>query len=310
MAFLHTFSIVARDKKTGDLGVAVQTHWFAVGALCPWVEAGIGAVATQSMVEMSYGPKSLEQLRGGKTPKEALDYLISLDENSDQRQVAVIDNHGNTAVHTGSRCIQEAGHYSGDGYSVQANMMTSNTIWPAMADAYENSSGNLSERMLTALKAGQAAGGDIRGMQSAAMLVASNEKTDEPWKHMKTNLRVDDHFSPIKELERLLSVHTAYEHMNKGDEFLSKGKLDAAGSEYRKAFELSPNNEEIPFWHAVALADVDKMDAALPIFEKLFRKNPNWYELVLRLPESGLLKDDPVRLKKISEIMQSIRTKE
>jgi uncharacterized Ntn-hydrolase superfamily protein len=310
MALLHTFSIVARDKETGDLGVAVQTHWFAVGALCPWVEAGTGAVATQSMVEVSYGPKSLEYLRSGKTPREALDLQIAADENSDQRQVAIINHKGKIAVHTGSRCIREAGHFVGEGYTVQANMMLNNSIWPAMAEAFEKTSGDLSWRMLSALKAGQAAGGDIRGIQSAALLVADNQKSNEPWKHVKVDIRIDDHSDPIGELERLLSIHSAYEQMNKGDDYLSKGNFKAAGEAYQQAYKLNPGNDEVPFWHAVSLIEADRLEEALPLFESIFRKDPNWYELVKRLPECGLMKKDPIILKRISDIRHPISDEE
>lgn len=304
MTFLHTYSIIARDPSNGNLGVAVQTHWFAVGALCPWIEAGVGAVATQSMVEVRYGPKCLDMLRQGETPQKALNKLLAPDQGRDLRQVAVINHAGQIATHTGSRCIQEAGHIIGDGYSVQANMMLNNSVWPAMAEAFETAFGSLAERMLAALKAGQKAGGDMRGMQSAAMLVADGEKTDEPWKHVKLDIRVDDHAAPLQELERLLKIQTAYAFMNEGDELLSKGEMDTAREAYQKAVDLAPGNEEIPFWYAVTLANSGKIKRALPVFEEIFRKSPNWYELVRRLPASGLLKDDPLMIKQISSLMK------
>lgn len=299
MSYLHTFSIIAKDWKSSQIGVAVQTHWFAVGALCPWIEAGIGAVATQSMVEVSYGPKGLELLRAGKSPQEALDILLAADKNNPVRQVAIVDAIGRIAVHTGDRCIAEAGHQTGNGFSVQANMMLKPTVWLAMADAFEKSKGNLAQRLMSALKAGQSEGGDIRGSQSAAMLVAEGKRTDEPWKNLPIDLRVDDHPEPIRELERLLNINQAYELMNKGDELLSQDHTDEAREKYKKAAKLAPDIDELPFWQAVTLADSGSLVDALPIFRELFRKNQNWVKLVKRLPASGLLKDDKEMMRKI-----------
>ena len=299
-----TFSIVAKDEQTGQLGVAVQTHWFAVGAICPWVEAGVGAVATQSMVEVSYGPKSLELLRAGKTAQEALDALIAEDKDQGLRQVAVVDALGRIAVHTGDRCIQAAGHTSGKGYSVQANMMKNDSVWPAMENAYLAAKGDLASRMLAALYAAQAAGGDIRGKQSAAMLVAGGEKSDEPWRHVLVNLRVDDYSEPLKELERLLNINKAFELMNEGDALLAKNLSEEAKEKYSLAAAMAPEIEEMPFWQAVTLADTGKIEEALPIFKKVFRKNKDWAELVKRLPASGLLKDDAEMIRKILAVLE------
>ena len=273
MAFLHTFSIVARDKKSGQIGVAVQTHWFAVGAMCPWVEPGVGAVATQSLVKVSYGPKGLELLKEGKEPSEALDILLKVDENSPVRQVAILDTEGRIAAHTGSKCIAEAGHFVGDGYSVQANMMLKSTVWHAMAEVFENSEGELAVRMLAALKAGQNEGGDIRGMQSAAMLVADGSRTDEPWEKMVVDIRVDDHPQPILELERLYNIHKAYEFMNEGDELMAQEKNEEANKRYTIAAELAPGLNEIPFWEAVTMVNSGRLDDALVLFRKIFKRS-------------------------------------
>ena len=299
-----TFSIVAKDEQTGQLGVAVQTHWFAVGAICPWVEAGVGTGATQSMVEVSYGPKSLELLRAGKTAQEALDALLAKDKDQGLRQVAVVDALGRIAVHTGDRCIQAAGHTSGKGYSVQANMMKNDSVWPAMKNAFLVAKGDLASRMLAALYAAQAAGGDIRGKQSAAMLVAGGEKSDEPWRHVFVNLRVDDHPEPLKELERLLNTNKAFELMNEGDALLAKNLSDAAKEKYSLAAAMAPEIEEMPFWQAVTLADTGKIEEALPIFKEVFHKNKDWAELVKRLPASGLLKDDAEMIRKILAVLE------
>lgn len=298
-----TFSIVARDENTGQIGVAVQTHWFAVGAMCPWIEAGVGAVATQSLVEVSYGPRSLDLLREGLSPEEALKSLLASDENNAVRQVAVIDCKGGLAVHTGERCIREAGHVKGADFSVQANMMKNPTVWPAMAKAFERTKGSLAERMLAALFAAQAEGGDIRGKQSAAMLVAEGAKTDEPWRHQLVNVRVDDHMEPLKELERLLFIQKAYDLMNEGDELLGKNLNEEAKIKYSQAAALAPDLMELPFWQAVTLADTGKLDQALPLFQMIFKQNPDWAELVIRLPAAGLMKDDPEVLKKIRSLI-------
>lgn len=299
-----TFSIVARDEQTGQLGVAVQTHWFAVGAICPWIEAGVGAVATQSMVEISYGPKSLDLLREGKPAQEALDLLLAEDKDQGLRQVAVIDNSGRIAVHTGDRCIHAAGHRAGKAFSVQANMMKNGSIWPAMEKAYLSAKGDLASRMLAALFAAQEVGGDIRGKQSAAMLVAEGEKSNEPWRHVLVNLRVDDHPEPLRELDRLLKINKAFDLMNEGDALLAKSLNEEAKEKYSQAAALAPEIEEMPFWQAVTLADTGHIDEALPIFESVFKKNKDWAELVKRLPASGLLKDDVEMMKKILAVLK------
>jgi Uncharacterized conserved protein len=242
MAFLHTYSIIARDEASGQLGVAVQSHWFAVGVLCPWVEAGVGAVATQSMVEVDYGPRGLAALRSGQTPQEALQTLLAQDEGRELRQVAMLDARGLTAVHTGSRCIGAAGHCSGPGFSVQANMMKNDTVWPAMAAAYQSARGSLAERLLAALKAAQAAGGDIRGKQSAALRVVDGVRSGQPWKHLLVDLRVDDSPDPLAELERLLRIHQAYELMNAGDDAITRGD----------ALLAREKSIRLPAWHRIS----------------------------------------------------------
>ena len=303
MTFLHTYSIVALDRKANQIGIAVQSHWFAVGALCPWIEPGVGVIATQSMVEVSYGgPKGLALLRDGKSARQALFELLKTDDRKELRQVAVVDAQGNVAVHTGKRCIAEAGHQIGNSFSVQANMMLNATVWPAMANAFENTLGNLAKRLLAALQAAQSAGGDIRGKQSASMLVSENIKDDTPWKHTLIDLRVDDHSDPIAELKRLLDIQDAYDLMNAGDDHLSKNKNEAARNRYEQASKLAPDIDELPFWQAVTLADTGKVDEALPIFEQIFKKNGNWALPVQRLPASGLLTNDPQVMHKILSV--------
>lgn len=302
----HTFSIVARDPESGHLGVAVQSHWFSVGSVVTWAEAGVGAVATQAMVEISYGPLGLDLMRGGKTAPQALKALLAADEGQALRQVAMVDVDGRIAAHTGSRCIAHASHTIGDSFSAQANMMATPDVWPAMADAFRHSTGELPERMVAALEAGQAAGGDIRGQQSAALLVVEGVSTGRPSADTTIELRVEDHAKPIQELNRLLTLHRAYEHMNRGDELLGTGQVEQALEAYRTAASLAPQITELPFWEAVTLADLGRVEEALPIFREVFAENRDWCTLVQRLPEAGLLRDDPELMKRIVGVCDTI----
>ncbi len=301
---LHTYSIVARDEKSGQFGVAVQSHWFNVGLLCPWVEAGVGVVATQSSVKVSYGPQGLKLMREGKNAQEALQMLLAEDEGRENRQVAMLDAHGNVAVHTGSRCIAKAGHVAGIGFSVQANMMKNDTVWGAMAEAFQKAQGDLAERMLAALQAAQAEGGDIRGKQSAAMLVADGVRSEQPYEHILMNLRVDDNPDPLVELERLLHIQRAYEHMNKGDEFLTKGEMSEAMKEYDLGAALAPAIDELPFWQAVTMAANGYLQEALPIFHSVFKINKDWAETFQRLPAAGFFPDDKEMMKRILQELE------
>ena len=300
----HTFSIVARDPQNGQLGVAVQSHWFAVGTLCPWAEAGVGAIATQSLVDPSYGALGLNLLRIGRSAEETLAELLGKDNNRENRQVAIIDSNGHVATHTGKNCIAEAGHLSGAGFSVQANMMKYPTVWPAMAKAFENSKGDLADRLMAALLAAQSEGGDIRGKQSAAMLIVDDKKTDKPWEHVLFNIRVDDNPEPLIELQRLLNVQRAYHLMNEGDELLGKKNFEAAMLKYQAAEKFAPQIDEIPFWVAVTLADSGELEKALPIFARVFKINPDWAETVKRLPKAGFLRDDQELIQKILAMLK------
>jgi uncharacterized Ntn-hydrolase superfamily protein len=286
---MHTYSIVARDPKTGEMGVAVQSHWFSVGALCPWAEAGVGAIATQSFVNVSYGPRGLELLRAGKRAGEVVRALIEADEGREVRQLAVVDAEGNAAAHTGSGCVPAAGHAVGAGYSAQANLMLNDRVWPAMAAAYEASRGPLAERLVAALEGAQGAGGDIRGRQSAALIVVRAQSTGKSWEDRTVDLRVEDHEEPVAEIGRLLRVHRAYEHMNQGDLALEAGDVEGALAAYRAAQEMYPDNLEMRYWHAVSLANLGRVEEALPIFAAIFARDPNWRMLTGRLPAVGLL---------------------
>lgn len=297
--FAHTFSIVARDPDTGQMGVAVQSHWFSTGSLVTWARAGVGVVATQSMVEVSYGPLGLEGMTAGKTPQQVLDQLLAVDDGRELRQVAMVDANGLVAAHTGSRCIAEAGHEIGVQFSAQANMMLKNTVWHAMAEAFKTSNGELSIRLMAALDAAQGEGGDIRGKQSAAMLVVEGEKREHPWQGILVDLRVDDHPEPLQELRRLLMVNKAYQFMNQGDAFIADGKVEDAFKVYNAAAMLAPEIIELPFWQAVTLAESGRMDEALPIFYNVFAQDRNWLELLKRLPKAGLLKVSEDNLQRI-----------
>lgn len=298
----HTFSIVARDPVTGDLGVAVQSHWFKVGSDVPWAEAGVGAVATQSFVKVDYGPLGLKLMKEGKPAQEALDQLLAADPQKDVRQVAMVDAQGRAAAWTGPKCIQAAGDHTGKGYSVQANLMDKPTVWPAMARAFESAKGDLADRLLAALDAAQAEGGDIRGRQSAALLVVRAKSTGEPWRDRLVDLRVDDNPEPLKELRRLLTLHRAYEQMNLGDESAALSKWDEAVAHYSAAAKMAPEIAELPFWQAVTLFMAGQEDRAMPIFRDVFAREERWARLVPRLPASGLLPDDPKKIEKILSV--------
>jgi uncharacterized Ntn-hydrolase superfamily protein len=283
------------------MGVAVQSHWFSVGTAVPFAEAGVGAVATQSLVDVSYGPLALELLRAGKTASDALAGLLAADPNAAVRQVAVVDAQGNVAAHTGDRCIPEAGHHTGAGYSVQANLMERDTVWGAMARAYEGATGDLAERLLVALEAAQAEKGDIRGRQSAALLVVAPASSGRPWADRRVDLRVEDHAEPLAELRRLLTLHRAYQHMNAGDLAMEHGDTEAARREYGEAESLNPGNPEMGFWHAVALANAGQVEASLPVFRRVFAADRNWAVLVPRLVPGGFLTVSEADLKRITD---------
>ncbi len=278
-----TYSIVARDPKTGELGVAVQSHWFSVGGIVTWAEPGVGAVATQANAEPGYGPRALALLRGGKSAREALAALLEADPQREVRQVAVVDAHGIVAAHTGTQTIPFAGHESGDQFSAQANLMANAKVWPAMARAFRASTGPLAERMLAALEAAQAAGGDVRGKQSAAILVVGPERDAEPWTHVKVNLRVDDAREPLVELRRLLRLSRAYERANDGDAATAKGDFAGAARAYVDAAKLAPDNDELAFWAALAQAAAGHTDEAVADLDRLFKINPGWRALLPRL---------------------------
>lgn len=300
--FANTYSIVARDPYTGEMGVAVQSNWFSVGSLVTWAEAGVGAVATQSFVNVSFGPRGLEMLKQGNTAQQVLDKLIESDDGRDVRQLAIIDANGSVAAWTGKKCIPGAGHLTGVNFSVQANLMQDDTIWPAMHKAFRNARGPLAERMVAALAAGQNAGGDIRGKQSAAILVVRGEPTGNIWEDRLIDLRVEDHKEPVKEITRLLKMFRAYEHMNNGDVAMEHNDVDKALEEYGAAQEMFPDNLEMKYWTAISMANTGKVNDALHVFRMIFERDNNWRTLTERLPAVGLLTVSEEDLRKILEV--------
>ena len=301
-AFAHTYSIVARDTITGEMAVGVQSHWFSVGSIVSWGKAGVGVVATQSFVNPAYGPEGLELMANGVSAEQALTQLVEKDEGRAFRQIAFLDANGNVSGYTGKNCVEAAEDLQGKNFSVQANMMLNEEVVPAMAQAYvQNADLPLAERVVAALKAAQEAGGDIRGKQSAALIVVGPERTNKSWEDKKIDLRVDDHENPIQELSRLLKVARAYEHMNKGDLAVEAGDMEKALKEYGTAEKMFPENLEMKFWKAVALANSGRIEEAKPIFQKVFKADKNWKEMINRLPPSGILTISEAELKEITE---------
>jgi uncharacterized Ntn-hydrolase superfamily protein len=297
----HTYSVVAVDSATGQIGVAVQSHWFSVGGGVAWAEPGVGAVATQSFIEPAYGPRGLALMRSGLPGPAALAALLRADPDSQVRQLAMIDATGRVAAHTGSRDIPAAGHIVGRGYSVQANLMRNDRVWPAMARAFEATGGDLADRLLATLDAAEAAGGDIRGRQSAALVVVSGDRSANPWERV-FDLRVEDHPDPLGELRRLVGVARAYQAATAGDNFMTVGKVDSALAAYRRASEALPDsatNGELIYWVAVTLADLGRVDEAIPLFRRAFAQDEGWAELLARLPAVGLLRVDQATVERI-----------
>jgi uncharacterized Ntn-hydrolase superfamily protein len=298
----HTFSIVARDPKTGEMAAAVQSHWFSVGTSVIWGKSGVGVVATQSFINKSYGPLGLQLMAKGTAPQQALDELIKVDKGRDVRQVAFLNTKGQSAVYTGKGCIAYAYDYHGANYSVQSNMMLTPNVSKAMQDAFlKNASLPLAERVMACLKAAQAAGGDIRGRQSAAMIVVSGTPVKESWNDKLIDLRVDDSTEPIKELERLLRLQRAYQHMNNGDLEVEKHNMPKAMAEYTAAEKMFPSNLEMQYWHAITLANNKGVKQAAAMLKPIYAKEPNWRELTKRLPKVGQLTVSAADLKLLTE---------
>ena len=269
-----TYSIVASCPDTGQIGVAVQSHWFAAGVVC-WAKAGIGAVATQAMALIDHGPLGIELMEAGTKPEDAMQSRLSLDPNPEIRQVAMIDAKSRISVHTGSDTIPESGHFVGDGFSCQANMMWKSTVWESMADAFVGTSGDLSRRMLAALHAAESEQGDIRGKQSARILVVDSEIQPQPWKGTIVDIRVDDNPEPLVELDRLLKMHIEYVNIN---------NLDVGAISQTK----QGRNPEIAFWKSIGLVQTGRINEARELALIAFEENSGWEELLRRCANNGL----------------------
>jgi uncharacterized Ntn-hydrolase superfamily protein len=287
-----TYSIVARDKETGEFGVAVQSHYFQVGPVVPWALAGVGAVATQSMVNHSYGPLGLDLMQAGYTAEEALAAVTAGDPQAQVRQCAMVDAAGNVAAHTGIKCIPAAGHITGDGFSVQANLMEKDTVWAAMADAYTTADAPLAERMMAALEAAEAEGGDIRGKQSAAMLVVTATGSGRPWKDRIIDLRIEDAADPLVELRRLLRIKRAFMTAGEADQLDESGDMVAALAKHREAIDIAPEMIELRFWAGLTFAEVGDLDAGCKLIAEAVRKDRRWLETMHRLVAAERLPGD------------------
>ena len=284
-----TYSIVARDPATGELGVAVQSHWFAAGSVVPWAEAGVGAIATQAQAEISYGPRGLALMRDGATAGEALAELLAADEDREVRQVAFVDAAGTVATHTGATTIPAAGHATGEAFSCQANMMWDPTVWDAMAAAYTGTGGALASRLLAALDAAEGERGDIRGRQAAGILIVGPERLEEPWRGVRMHLHADDHPAPNDELRRLVGVHRAYEHLEASEELQLERDESGVARERAAALAAGPDLVEVRYWAAIGLAGEGRIEEARELMRPVFAAHPGWRELLRRLHDNDLL---------------------
>jgi uncharacterized Ntn-hydrolase superfamily protein len=286
----HTYSIVARDAETGQLGVAVQTHQMCVGAIVPWLLPGTGALATQAQVNVRFGPMGLAMLREGIDAPHVVAALVASDPGADRRQLAVVDADGRAAAWTGENCIAYARHHIGTGYSVQANMMERDTVVPAMAEAYEAAQGDLAARMLAALHAAQGKGGDIRGMQSAALAIVSGDAQALGLQRAIYDLRVDEAASPLDELDRLVRLRRA-QLLNAEAYSLLEQQRERALEAWSRARATAPELEEMAFWQAVQLADsaADPHAGAAILQEMLAQvdRRAQWIDLIRRLQACG-----------------------
>jgi uncharacterized Ntn-hydrolase superfamily protein len=280
-----TYSIVARDPASGRFGVAIQSCWPFVGAGCPWVESGVGAVVTQSFTEIAHGPNGLARLRGGEAAAAALAGMLAADPGEAVRQVGIVDATGRAAAHTGARCVEAAGHVTADGVSVQANMMERPSVWPAMLAAYEGSDGDLVDRLVAALRAAEAEGGDIRGRQSAS-LVISGAPGEPAWKR-EVDIHVGDHPDPLDELERLVRVQRAYGALDRAEERGSAGDMAGAQAAGEEALRLVPGDAQVKAWLAIGMAGGGSVGPARGLLAAATAMNPRWPEFVRRVAASN-----------------------
>jgi uncharacterized Ntn-hydrolase superfamily protein len=275
-----TYSLVAFDPDTGEHGAAVQSHWFSVGSLCIWARPGLGAVATQSVVEPAHGPNGLDRLVAGDSAEQALAYLLERDQLAAVRQVGIVDREGEVAVHTGDACIPCAGHATGRHVSAQANMMARDTVPTAMVAAFEAASGDLAERLMAALHAAEGEGGDVRGRQSSSLIVVPPEGE---WWRARFSLRVEDHPEPVEELGRLLRYARAYELAGHADELMASDRPEDAGLLYVQAAELAPESDELLFWAGLAQVHAGDHQGGMAAVRRAIELHPGWLTLLERL---------------------------
>ena len=287
-----TYSITARDPETGQLGVAVQSSYFSVGTHVSWAEPGVGAIATQAITEVSYGPRGLHRMKEGEAAQTALDAQLAEDPGRDLRQVAYMDAKGDAAAFTGAACVPACGHRIGDGYTVQGNMLSSDDVWQAMGPAFERATGSLADRLMTALRAAEAAGGDVRGRQSAALLVVAGEAQAETWEGRLVDLHVEDDPHPLDELARLLEIRRAYDVFDEARALFFAGRTDEAVELAARARTSQPGNPQFAFWTGVALANAGRTEEARRDLDEAFAAHPGWRELAKRLAERGLYSGD------------------
>jgi uncharacterized Ntn-hydrolase superfamily protein len=287
-----TYSIVAVDAESGQMGIGVQTHWFNVGALVPWTEVGVGVAATQANVNMAWGLEALGLLGSGLGVEDVVARLVAADPSASSRQLAVADSSGGVANHTGEDCFPYAGGVTGEGWACQANMMATPEVWPAMGEAFQSAQGTLAERMLIALGAGEAAGGDVRGRQSAAIEIVPVR--GESWQRL-VSLRVEDHPDPLEELGRLLDLHVAYGVAEEGDEALGAGELERASQFYERASALAPGNHELLFWAGLGAAQCGQLALGVERVKRAIELHDGWGEMLERLPVALFPSVGPVR---------------
>jgi len=283
-----TYSIVALDERTGELGVAVQTRWLAVGSLVPWLRPGVGAIATQSFVDTRYGFEGIQLLAAGRSPEAALAELVAADADPGVRQVGIVDAAGRAAAHTGADCVAAAGHVTGRGVSVQANMMERPTVWPAMLATFESAGGDLADRLVAALRAAEAEGGDVRGRQSAAIVVVPGRPDAHPW-DIRYDIRVDDARAPLDELERLLALNRAYEALDAGFEALAVGESSPALAFFEQAAALAPDDDQVRLWQSLAVFDSGDEERGRRLYRSALEAEPRAGEHLRRFLAAGQL---------------------
>lgn len=286
-----TYSIAARDPVTGEMGLATQSQAFAVGSSVPWAEPGYGVIATQSIAEPYYGELGLDLLRGGMTATESLHAMRSIDPHPERRQVVMIDARGDVAVYTGDGCVAAAGHRVGEHCCALANLVVGPQVWNDMVDAFEATSGPLANRLVSALVAAEAAGGDLRGRRSAAVVVVRAERTGRPWQDQLVDLRVDDHDDPVTELCHLVETSDTYHDVVRGFELAIDGDPVRGATEIDELDLQRRDDPDLLMWRAAVLAMAGRADEAVDAFARLHRDHPQFVEAARRMVPAGIFTD-------------------